>query len=140
MTTTTDPTVEPGDAFYEAHHVELIHIVREHRQEAKRHTDAAEGPAAMLRSYLQTEDVPELVDGERGLRARLQERSGWEWDLRNASAGVIIELQQRGLLRVDNAAFDALRKAAPSGLLDDAARYRRQITASVALMIEPLKD
>ena len=80
-----------------------------------------------------------LQDDERGLVARLQDRSGTEWDLRGMDLSVLLELQWRGLLRVDNAAFDVLRRAAPSAELDEAARFRRSTIASTALMIEKAK-
>lgn len=117
----------------------LIHLIREHRQQAKVHTDAATEMANLLKAHMQAEQVSEVIDGERQLRAYIQERTGWEWDLRGASAGILIALQESGLLKVDNALFEAMRKGAPSTVLDDATRFRRQVVTSAALMVEGLK-
>ena len=87
----------------------------EHRQQAKAHTDAATEMVNLLKAHMQAEQVSEVIDGERQLRAYIQERTGWEWDLRGASAGILIALQESGLLKVDNALFEAMRKGAPSG-------------------------
>ena len=128
MTTETDTTV-----------LDLIQIIYRHRQEEKAAKQAAEGPANLLKAYLSEADEKVLVDGEHGLQAKLQERSGTEWDLRGMNAETLYALQTLGLLRVDNAAFETLRKTASSTALDDAARYRRQIIGSVALIVEPVK-
>ncbi len=133
---TAAPETDHEQGFYDAHHLGLIHLVYEHRQDEKAARDAAASPAAMLKAYLQERDEPVLTDDERGLRARLQERSGWEWDLRGMPLAALLALQERGLLQVNNTAFDATRKAAPTVDLDDAARFRRQVIASVALLVE----
>ncbi len=139
MTTTSETETDAGDGFYEAHHIGLIHMVDEARKREKAAKADAEMPAQILKSYLQESDEKKLVDEERGLYALLQERSGTEWDLRAVPVRALMELQSLGLLKVDNAAFDALRKTAPSSLLDIAARFRRQTIGSVALIIGKLE-
>ncbi len=117
----------------------MIHMVKEARDAEKQARADGELPASILRTYLQEQDEKVLYDEERGLKAFLQERSGTEWDLRNAPESVVGYLQALGLLKVDNTAFDALRKAGPTSMADEAARYRRQITGSVALFVEKVK-
>ncbi len=133
---TETQALEDGDAFYDAHHVNLLHIIKEARDREKAARAEAEAPAALLKSYLQERDEPVLYDEERGLKAFLQERSGTEWDLRGMDYIALHALCDAGLLKVDNAAFDALRKVAPAGYLDEAAKFRRQIVGSVAMFVE----
>ncbi len=127
------------DAAYDSHHIGLIHLIKEARDREKVAKTDAEMPTQILKSYLAELDEPVLEDGERGLRVRLQERSGTEWDLRNMPGALLQHLQVLGMLKVDNAMFDAMRRAAPATQLDDAAKFRRQITGSVALLVEEIK-
>ncbi len=142
MTSTTEIESRPsedGDAFYDAHHIAMINRVFEARAAGKQAKSDEEMPAQILKSYLAEQDEKVLYDEERGLKAFLQERSGTEWDLRGADLQILRELQVIGALKVDNALFDAHRKNAPTTLLDEAARFRRQIAGSVALFVEKVK-
>lgn len=139
QTTEEARPMEGDDAFYDAHHVNLIHIIEEARAREKAAKSDAEMPAQILKAYLQERDERELCDEERGLKAYIQDREGWEQDLRGMPVTVLVELQEAGLLRFDNAALDALRKAAPSSTLDEAARYRRKVITSTALFVSKLK-
>ncbi len=79
-----------------------------------------------LRRWLELNDEERLVDGETGLGVELAPpATQTTWDTRGMPDDVVLSLKARGLLSVNTAAFDALRKSGGDGAdLLDAERYR----------------
>lgn len=76
--------------------------------------------SAAIKQYLELAgEGEELLDREHGIRAFLTSTRRTEWDLRPLTDDVVIALKHAGLLTIQTAAFDALRKAAPSTVADD---------------------
>lgn len=120
--------------------VALIRSIAFKRKTAREWGAEADTDVAQLKQWLQLEGRNELVDGEHNLRAWIHDREGWEQDLRGMPQAVLLELQEKGLLRFDNTAYEALRKAAPSVRLDEAAMFRRKVITSTALEVKALKE
>lgn len=79
-----------------------------------------------IKNWLGLEGEDEVVDGEHDIRAYIKPVSTTTWDIREASAEVILALAAEGLLDVKNTAFNERRKNAPSLLLDMALKYRSE--------------
>ena len=120
-------------------HIELLREIYDLRSKANAATRAERGLTERLRQYLDLEGLNELSDDERGLVARLQEREGWEQDLRNMPADVLAALLAAGALRFDNKLVEALVEKAPTTAVGEALKYRRRIIASTALLVEVQK-
>ena len=78
----------------------------------------AEPIAAQLKQWLELHEGEAIADQEHGVYAELTRSSRTSWDMRPLLAEQVMELHRMGLLDIKSAAFDALRKAAPSTLLD----------------------
>lgn len=72
----------------------------------------------VVRQWLELNGGESLVDGEGGYTGELSRTSRTVWDLRPLTDAQVLYLARAGLLTVSTGAFDALRKAAPSVLLD----------------------
>lgn len=89
-----------------------------------------------LKEFMVLEDIDELVDGETGYGVELAPpRRNTTWDVEHMSDQLIADLAHRGLLTVNTQAFDALRKAAGSPVLDDAEQYRMTGESAAPLMV-----
>ena len=91
---------------------------RAQRDEAQRLMDSASGP---IRAWLDTHLGEDLVDGERGLRAFLQDRAGTQqldcMTLAMDNPHLAIWAMEKGLLKLDAAALKALDGKARETLL-----------------------
>ena len=105
-------------------------------------TKDAEPLAAQLRQWLELEGRDELIDGEAELRAYLEPRSSTEWTVYEMAASTVLYLAAiPGMLSVNSAAFDALRKVSGAIELDEANKHRRLIQgSSYALQIKSTKS
>ena len=124
----------------EARMVALLHDLYDMRATRNALGKLIDSHTAEVKQWMELNGRTELVDGEHNLHAWLHDREGWEWDLRNSPRDLVAFLQELGILRVDNTAFDAIRKAAPATLLDEAAKYRRKVITSTALEVKELKE
>ena len=87
-----------------------------------------------LKQFMGLENIDELVDGETGYGVELGEPTrATTWDVEHMPDQLVVHLAKRGLLTVSTRAFDALRKAAGSPVLDDAERFRMTGEGSVRL-------
>lgn len=108
-------------------------------QEKEAHTkqgNKLEEARDKLKDFMTLEDIDELVDGETGYGVELdQPRRITTWDVEHMPDQLIIDLAHRGLLTVNTKAFDALRKAAGSPVLDAAEKYRMIGEGAAPLMV-----
>ena len=107
-------------------------VMGEARKEDKRLTER-------VKQWLLLARETEVEDGEHGIRAWLQERSGSpDYDVisaANASPEMVVKLAQAGVLKVDRTALSAMRGKA-AHFDDFAARYAMPGQMSVALRVE----
>ena len=119
--------------------VEAISVLREARRLREQYEKVASSWAGQLRRYLE-ESGEDLIDGERGLRARLQLRKGEAlYDVRAMPSALVVELQSLGLLAVNHKALTALREASQVVACDDAQRYVSRGEGTAAVIIEEMK-
>lgn len=114
----TQAEAEAWAAVYNSLHVEAADLVRKR-----------DGLKEELRRWMQLNDVDRLIDPETGEGVEMG-KAGEKitWDTRAMSHAQIAELHTLGLLDIRTVAFRALRKAAPSVVLDDLDRPPYKIT------------
>ncbi len=89
-----------------------------------------------LKRFMELEDIDELVDGETGYGVELAPpRRTTTWDVQHMLEQTILALARQGLLTVNTTAFDALRKAAGSPVLDEAEQYRMTGEGAAPLIV-----
>lgn len=105
----TQAEAEAWASAYNSLHVEAVALTRK-RDELKE----------QLRRWLELNDCDKLIDAETGEGVMLGKApDAITWDTRAMNPGQIDALRAMGLLEVRTAAFRALRKAAPSLLLEE---------------------
>lgn len=105
----TQAEAEAWASAYNDLHVEVVEIARK-RDELKEH----------LRTWMERNDCDMLIDAETGEGVQLGKApEAITWDTRAMSMEQIEALRALGLLEVRTAAFRALRKAAPSVVLEE---------------------
>jgi hypothetical protein len=113
-----------------------LHVARQEKANA----DARQSRlTARVKQYLALEEISEVTDDERGIRAWLQPQGETTWDCEHMRPEVLTELAKRGLLTVNTAAFDKLMKTATNSLMDEAKKYRITGEGSPRLMVEAVK-
>ena len=119
--------------------LEQLYEARQAKNEAAKDDERLSGRVKQWLG-LQSEGTT-VTDGEHGLTASLQRRVVTTWDLRPLSAEQVEALHGLGLLTVSTSAFDALRRAAPSSMLDSIVNTRgvRQEGETLALMVKETK-
>lgn len=110
----TQADAEKWSAVFASHHADVL--------AQQRDVDAIK---EALRRYLDLNDLDALTDGETGLGIELGPApTKVTWDLKSAPVELLAALAQRGVLKIDNVSFNALRRGGGGTDLDDALRYR----------------
>lgn len=99
-----------------------------------------------LKQWMALEDREDLLDGERGLVARLQSRNGTPtYDVVSlvkdaAGAEALVDAASAGMVRVDHAMLDRFRKQNGATWADLIERVQIPGTGTVALVIEKARS
>lgn len=142
--TTFEQEIAAQDASAQRHLEELAYSIATINETLKPLEDAKKKYVDELKQLMALGDLTEVTDGEHGITARLQERSGTPtFDLitavKNGDDGALIEAAAAGMVRLDTAMFKKFRKDAGASWADALAKYEGPGQGAVALIVETKK-